>query len=96
MRESISFDASLLSEALVFAAKATDIEAGGTHQIAVPMSASDGGFIVYEYAEASGEGVKFTVSTPDGKRLLHDELQPESSGKLTVPAGVGVDALIVQ
>ena len=91
----MSFDATLLSEALVFSTQQHEIEAGGTHQIAVPMSATNGGFIVYEYLEASGEGVTFTIATPD-KRLLLDELQPESSGKLTVPAGLNADVLMVQ
>ena len=83
-----SFDASLLSEALLFSASDVDIEAGGTHELAVPMSEA-GGYIVYEYKEASDEGVRFTISAADGRVLL-DELQPRSEGQLHVPRSDGV------
>ena len=82
-----SVDEALLSEALVFSARECSIEAGGVHELAVPMSKVDGGFLVYEYAEASDEGVRFTVSTP-GHSLLLDELQPRSSDQLHVAAGL--------
>ena len=76
-----------LEDALVFSAKEATIEAGGAYEVVVPMDDS-GGFIVYEYAETSDEGVHFSVRTEDG-RLLLEEVQPSSKEQVRVPAGVG-------
>ena len=89
-----SLDSALLSEALVFSAKECAIEAGGKAALVVPVAA-EGGFLLYQYAEASGEGVRFTVRASE-ESLLLDELQPASDDRLRLPAGLGSATLTLE
>lgn len=89
-----SLDAALLSEALVFTAKECSIEAGGKSSLIVPV-APEGGFLLYQYEERSGEGVRFTVHAGEHQLLL-DELQPVSDDRLHLPAGLGASALTLE
>jgi ankyrin repeat protein len=76
------------SDALVFSAKEASIAAGAEYELRLPIDAHAGSYVLYEYEEASGEGVTFSVRTADGRPLL-DELLPRSSDQLHIPAGVG-------
>ena len=89
-----SLDAALLSEALGFTAKECSIEAGGKSSLIVPV-APEGGFLLYQYEERSGEGVRFTVHAGEHQLLL-DELQPVSDDRLHLPAGLGASALTLE
>ena len=76
-----------LKTAIRFSVSEYSIAARAAHELLVPLDAASGSYIVYEYGEASEEGVHFTVHTQSGKLLL-DELQPKSKGQLFVSAGV--------
>ena len=76
-----------LKTAIRFSVSEYSIAARAAHELLVPLDAASGSYIVYEYGEASEEGVHFTVHTQSGKLLL-DELQPNSKGQLFVSAGV--------
>ena len=70
------------------------IEAGGKSSLIVPV-APEGGFLLYQYEERSGEGVRFTVHAGEHQLLL-DELQPVSDDRLHLPAGLGASALTLE
>ena len=79
--------AEALKTAIRFSVSEYSIAARAAHELLVPLDTASGSYIVYEYGEASEEGVHFTVHTQSGKLLL-DELQPKSKGQLFVSAGV--------
>ena len=89
--DDVNGDAALqaaFSEALVFSATEASIDAGGTHALVVPMDSKNGGFISYDYSEAGGEGVTFSIDAGQSRdRRLLEELQPRSSDRLHVAGG---------
>ena len=72
-----------LPERLVFSATECVVDAGGVYELPVPTDAMEGSFLLYQYEEKSGDGIRFTVTT-DGGRELVDEIQDRSSEQLHV------------
>ena len=75
--------AAYLEALLTFSATERVVEAGGRWELPVPLTDSDGCFLLFQYAEKGGEMIRFTVKTDSGRMLL-DETRAQSSGRLHV------------
>ena len=64
-----SLSAADTPDTLVFSATECTIEAGGSYELPVPTD-PEGSFVLYEYHEKTGEGVRFTVKTDSGRELV--------------------------